>query len=90
METTRAWACGLLTVAPHSISAAVRSWAYSNSPFSFGIPSGRSGESPIRPPVRPTRRSVLVVMAVLQPRIQGRGLLRRSRYTYKYCRLVLP
>ncbi len=44
-----ACACGLRTVCPQSIPAALRSLAYANSPVVFGAASGRVIDSPTRP-----------------------------------------
>ena len=51
ISTMRACACGLRSVCPQSMSAACRSLAYANSPFTFGVPSERGTLSPIRPSV---------------------------------------
>ncbi len=52
IDRIRACGCGLRSVAPCSIPCRQRSLAYSNSPFTFGGPSGRWIDSPTVPRTR--------------------------------------
>ena len=63
IETMRACACGLRSVAPCNIPGTLRSLEYANSPLTLGTPSGRSTISPMRP-----RTSCVVLTRATPPR----------------------
>src|SRR5262245_6886565 len=53
--TMRACGCGDRSVRPHSMPSAYRSDEKANRPWTLGLPSGRIGLSPTRPPADPPR-----------------------------------
>ena len=70
MATMRAYGCGERSVAPHAAPSIGRSDENANMPWALMMPSGRAGESPIRPvpTLDPLIRSSSVTTAPPAPR----------------------
>ena len=86
IATTRACACGLRSVWPQSIPAALRSLEYANSPCTFGGPSGRRTALADAARARAASASRSRSTSCLRPRPAPRRRSSGSRCSGRDCR----